>query len=455
MYVYLEEFNSTTLPDGWQKYTGPVDSVLTGTEQLQPSTSGWQLVDATSAIDAIHFKGNIYGGSWKYWVVSPAILVDAEAGSTVALRFDAAYNKWNNLTTDPELGPDDRFAVLVSTDGGQTWTKLSEWNNAGTGDYVLNDVPKEGQTMLVNLSEYVGQSVRIAFYGESTESNADNDFHFGNIAITYTAGKTYSAEICDGDDYVGTEPGNTFSIASDKYHVGENVFSKYVFAPKGSGMQDSILTLRLTVHATHTYEDSVSLCEGEAFADSVHGAYFNFTAQMGMTDRVAFVQNQYGCEDVVKLKVTVNPKQTVHIYDSIAQGDNYQWHGRVYMSATVAQFDTVSAVTGCDSTVYLHLSVYQKPVDPEDQAVENIYAQSLIIAPNPVKAGEPIRILNSFAAEALKEARIEIISATGALVYTQHGAEKPLILPGIPVSGLYTVRIIVGDEIFISSLLVH
>lgn len=454
-YIYEEEFTSTTLPDGWQRYSGLVDDVLAGTEQLQPSTSGWQLVDATAAIDAIHFKGNIYGGSWKYWVVSPAISIDVPTDTIVALRFDAAYNKWNDLTTDPSVGDDDRFAVLVSTDDGQTWHKLSEWNNAGTGDHVLSEVPKEGQSQMVSLSPYIGQTVRIAFYGESTASNADNDFHFGNIAITYATGKTFAAEICDGDDYVGTEPGNSFSIASDEYHIGENVYDKYILAPKGSGLPDSILTLRLTVHATHTYEDSVLLCEGEAFADSVHGAYFSFTAQMGMTDRVAFVQNQYGCEDIVKLLVKVNPKQTVHIYDSIAQGDNYQWHGRVYMSATVAQFDTVSAVTGCDSTVYLHLSVYQKPEDPEDQAVENIYAQSLIIAPNPVKAGEPIHILNSFSSEMLAEARIEIFSAAGALVYTQHGAEKPLILPGIPVSGLYTVRIIVGDEIFISSLLVH
>lgn len=451
--IYEEEFTSTTLPEGWQRYTGLVDNVLAGTEQLQPSTSGWQLVDATPAIDAIHFKGNIWGASWKYWVVSPAITINAPADTIVALRFDAAYNKYNDLTTDPTIGDDDRFAVLVSTDNGQTWRKLSEWNNAGTGDHVLSEVPKEGQSQMISLTPYIGKSIRIAFYGESTASNADNDFHFGNIAITYAVGKTFTAEICDGSDYVGTEPGNTFSVTADEYRVGKNVYDKYIFAPKGSGLQDSILALHLTVHGIQTYEDSVTLCEGEAYADSVRGAYFNFTAQVGMSDRVAFVQNQYGCEDVVKLKVTVNPKQEEHIYDSIAQGDNYVWHGKTYMSATVDRFDTVSVVTGCDSTVYLHLSVYIKP-DPQE-AVEHIYAQSLIIAPNPVKAGEPIRILNSFSEANLAEVKVEIFSASGALVYTQKGVEKPFILPGIPTSGLYTVRVIAGDEIFISSLLVH
>jgi hypothetical protein len=174
-----------------------------------------------------------------------------------------------------------------------------------------------------------------------------------------------------------------------------------------------------------------------------------------MQDQVRFVESEFGCENVVKLKIMVNPKLVEHIHDSVAQGDEYIWHGQGYISATTAQFDTVSLVTGCDSTVYLHLTVYQKEDTVPHEDIPGVYAQSLIIAPNPVHVGEPIRILNAFVAEQLAEARIEIISSTGALVYVQHGAEAPLSLPGIPVSGVYTVRIIVGKEIYISSLLIH
>ena len=140
----------------------------------------------------------------------------------------------------------------------------------------------------------------------------------------------------------------------------------------------------------------------------------------------------------------------VEISDSVRMGDAYHWNGQDYYLAGNYQFKTQSVITGCDSTTVLHLSVYQ-----EEQAIHSVTSQSLLIAPNPVKKGEPIHVLTACTAAELREAKVEIISAAGSLFYTQQGAEDPFVLPGIPVSGVYIVRVIVGDEIFISSLLVH
>ena len=41
----------------------------------------------------------------------------------------------------------------------------------------------EGEQVSIDLSAYVGQSVCIAFYGESTTSNADNNLHIDNVLI--------------------------------------------------------------------------------------------------------------------------------------------------------------------------------------------------------------------------------------------------------------------------------
>ena len=442
---YEAEFESTTLPGDWSRYTGLLNDVLAGTAQLASTTSGWSLVSGTTAVNENHFKGNIFS-TWAYWVVSPLVSLAAPAGSAVQLHFDAAYNKWNDVTTDPALGKDDRFVVLVSTNNGASWTKLSEWNNSGSGDYVLNNVPKEGKTYFVDLSAYVGQSLRVAFYGESTESNADNDFHFGNIVINYNVTENFEATICNGNDY----DGNGFHVTDADYHIGSNVFEWYVPAANGSGLPDSLSTLNLTVVTSQAYEDSVTICEGEHFSDTIHGVLFDFDAIVGMQDRVQFVQNQFGCEDVVKLMITVLPKVETHIQDSVAQGDEYEWHGVKYISTTTATFDTISLVTGCDSTVYLHLTVYQK-----EQAIPGVHAQSLLIAPNPVKVGEPIRVLTPFVADELAGAKVEIVSATGVLIYEQEGANDPFVLPGIPVSGVYIVRIVIGNDIYISSLMVN
>ena len=446
---YDAEFTSTTMPDDWSRYSGKVDDVLAGTAQLTASTYGWSLVASNTAINDYHFKGNIYGTSFAYWVVSPLVSLAAPEDKAVMLHFDAAYNKYNNTDTDPTVGEDDRFVVLVSTNNGASWQIVKEWNNDGTGDYVLNEVPKEGKTYHVVLNDYIGQTVRVAFYGESTASNADNDFHFGRISMNYSIEEVYQSVICDGNDYVGADEGNTFYITPDEYHVGDNVYTKYV--PAVNNQADSLFTLNLTVMGTETFEDSVVLCEGEHFSQIINGGNFDFEAYVGMPDQVRFVTSEFGCRDIVRLKITVTPSIEAHVYDSVARGDTYMWHGKGYISATTATFDTISLVTGCDSTVVLHLSVYDAP----EEAIHSVYAQSLLIAPNPVKAGEPIRVLTAFAAEELAEARIEIVSSTGALVYVQQGADAPCTLPGIPVSGMYVVRITIWDKIYIASLLVH
>lgn len=445
---YEAEFESTSMPEEWSLYSGMMNAVIAGTSQLTAASSGWTVVSGTNAISANHLKMNIYGNR-NYWVVSPLVSLDAPAGSDVQLRFDAAYNKWNELDTDPTVGADDRFAVLVSADNGDTWSKLAEWNNAGTGNYVLSQIPKEGKTYFVDLKDYVGQSVKVAFYGESTVDNADNDLHVGNIVINRSVEEAYSDTICAGSDYDGSEHGNAFVVTSDEYKEGLNTFEKYIAAENGSNMPDSLLTLKLTVMPINHYEDSTVICEGEHYSQMHFGKLIEFDATLGMGDVIRYTTSEYGCDEVITIHVTVLPKVEEHIYDSVAQGDSYEWHGESYISAGVYEYVTKSLVTGCDSTVYLHLSVYQK-----EEAIPSVQAQSLLIAPNPVKAGEPIQVLTSFTADELANAHIEIVSATSALVYVQHGADEPFILPGLPISGVYVVRIRIDDAIYISSLLV-
>ena len=390
----------------------------------------------------------------------------------------ASHAGTQSLYFKSNSGSDDGYMVLpdlaVSANALQVsfWYKHESTSNSGDLEFgYMTDIADEatfvslhtcekstawGQVILDKVlipSELIG-SIRFAFRYGNVQSSTWYYAAVDDIRISEMVTASYTGEVCEGNDYIGADHGNTFYVEADSCHLGANTFTKFVEAADGSGKPDSLLTLNLTVSAINHYADSVTVCEGEHFSQMYHGKLFEFDATLNLPTQVKFIENANGCEDVAELFVTVLPKVEEHVYDTITEGETYEWHGENYISTTTATFVTSSVVTGCDSTVYLHLTVNPKPVDP-DQAVENIYAQSLIIAPNPVKAGEPIRILNSFAAEALKEARIEIISAAGALVYTQHGAEKPLILPGIPVSGLYTVRIIVGDEIFISSLLVH
>ena len=177
----VEEGFGTSLPTGWETKVGLLSSVMGGTALT--TGSQWYFGTSNGVFD-YHARINIYGsGSSERhgWLITPEFELPAGA----ALNFDMALTAYNGTVATPGMtGTDDRFIVLISTDNEATWAILREWNNSGS-TYVYNDIAHTatGENVSIDLSSYAGQSVRIAFYGESTESNADNNLHIDNVAI--------------------------------------------------------------------------------------------------------------------------------------------------------------------------------------------------------------------------------------------------------------------------------
>lgn len=171
-----EEFGATSIPEGWTMYTG----LLVGnTAELVGATYGWGFGSGNGVFDN-HARVNIYG-NYQRWLVTPAITISNNA----VLNFDMALTAFSgNLSAPQTDGTDDKFIVLISTDNKSTWTTLREWNNSGSA-YVYNEIANSatGENVNIDLSSYAGQSAYIAFYGESTGSNADNNLHIDNVAI--------------------------------------------------------------------------------------------------------------------------------------------------------------------------------------------------------------------------------------------------------------------------------
>ena len=181
---YGEDFNTgNTIPNCWEKYTGLVSDAFAGIAPT-PTSSGWNF-NKTNVFGQYHPKVNIYGTNCKYWLVSPAI--DLSGLGNPALTFDLALTKYNSDVpiADPTSQADDRFLVLISTDDGASWSAENtiEWNNNGTGDHVYNLISNTGEEIVIPLAQYAGQTIRIAFYGESTVSGGDNDLHIDNVAV--------------------------------------------------------------------------------------------------------------------------------------------------------------------------------------------------------------------------------------------------------------------------------
>ena len=175
-----EEFNTTSVPTNWTRWSGQFDETA-GTATLSTG-SGWSFGTGNGVFDN-HAKANIFSTGCYKWLVTPAI----ELSNGATLSFDVALTKYSGTLqpVDPESQQDDKFIVLISIDEEMgSWTVLRKWDNAGS-TYVYNNIAcsATGEHINIDLTSYVGQTVFIAFYGESTASGGDNNLHIDNVAI--------------------------------------------------------------------------------------------------------------------------------------------------------------------------------------------------------------------------------------------------------------------------------
>lgn len=176
-FPFAEDFSASVNDNPcWAGASKLASEVFAG-QPLTLTTPGWTYASAVrDGIPAGHYYKNVYGVSCYSWMITPEI--DLDSVTSPVLTFDAVLTKWN--AAQPAQGDitDDKFLVIVSTDGGQTWDST----NAFSVD--LNTlIDTVYHSVSVNLSAFVGNTVRIAFYAESTVAGGDNDLHIDNISL--------------------------------------------------------------------------------------------------------------------------------------------------------------------------------------------------------------------------------------------------------------------------------
>ena len=209
----IEETFGTSLPSGWENKTGLLSAVMGGTALA--SGSQWSFGTSNGVFDN-HARINIYGNGYsehKGWLITPTFTLPAGA----TMSFDLALTAYSGTLDAPATnGTDDRFVVLVYSD--DAWHILREWNNSGS-PYVYNDIPNTaaGETVDdIDISDYVGKNVKFAFYGESTENNADNNLHIDNVTIgtSVPAGSWLTIEDVDANSITltGLDAGTKYDV---------------------------------------------------------------------------------------------------------------------------------------------------------------------------------------------------------------------------------------------------
>ncbi len=289
---------ATYPPTDWTEGTGllAAPSTITGT------SSTWQADGFANSGTTGAARINIYGTSAKEWLFTPPIQL-GDGTTDYQLEFDVAFTDYANSNPPESVGDDDKFAVVISTDGGTTWTSanaLQQWTNSSTP--TLASISNTGTHVTISLASYSGL-VKIGFYGESTTTNADNDLSIDNFEIRE----------------IPTSPVFDISPASKD------------FGDIGTGQQSTAQTFTIsnTGVGSLTIDPAPSLVGTNASEFSISDANVypkTLTGGQSCTLNVTFSPNSTGSKSAT-LRVVDNLSKTTHDIPLTGNGVNYNSGG--------------------------------------------------------------------------------------------------------------------------------
>ena len=161
---YIENFETVTFsdpPECWDEADS--GDATTGPTDLGAGswTSDGFLNNGTSGA----YKINLFAASKSDWILSP--LFDL-TGGPFQVEFDFAITNWNSSTVAGTLGSDDTVQLLITNDGGATWTPLLTYDNTSV-------ISISGAHPVIDLTAYSGQSVQFGILAsEGTENDPED-----------------------------------------------------------------------------------------------------------------------------------------------------------------------------------------------------------------------------------------------------------------------------------------
>ena len=362
------EFLTTTLPTDWSRLSGLMSAAVDGTNPTS-STSGWSLIAADTVIDATHFRANIYGTSFKSWVVTPTIdATTINPGEGLLLRVDLGLTAYSaNSASNRNNGVDDKFIIIVQEmTESPIWTmdNATVWSNQEGADYVYNEIPEHGTTYYIDMSKYAGKNIRVAFYGESTVSNADNYFHFGNISLDRAMVDRYTENACQGAviDNHGFDEASTDSVGTFHFEA---------YAPATEMMLQQFVTMDLNVYETLNNEVIVDTAYvGDHYVDR----FYDFYVQEGDEEAYGFEEvNIHGCDSVWLVTFyNILTAETIRENHELADGETYIWH-EMSITEPGLYYDTVRSEMG-GVKAYYELTVTAAAPAPQGKTFELVTA---------------------------------------------------------------------------------
>lgn len=268
------------------------------------------------------------------------------------MSFDLAFALLNGKSNNRgESGLPD-FCIVASIDDGKTFSKVGESINLAQYDSVF-------RTVYVDLSDYAGKNVKLGFY--HTMSNGGESYisypsiRIADIRLNCAQTISISDDVCQGHNYVG----NGFVIPQKSLPTPNmsKTFSRLALSTTSDC--DSVIELTLTTLPSVVDTVYQTICEGESY--SFGGQELTQSTPEGKFATYTY-PSSIGCDSTVYLQLTVNPRKRTQLPDvTIKHGESYSDADGHFVGITEQGIyrDTLVSAQGCDSIVELRLFVTQ------------------------------------------------------------------------------------------------
>ena len=356
---FYEQFEEENIaPTHWKRSNRPSEEeIFDNSAKFQyvgdNITGGWARNDAFASQCAG------FSTTCDYWLFTPAIDLGEKTG--LKLTFKLALTAQDSPLAPVTLGDEDkRFLVIISDDAGKTWKRENAtiWNNIGTGDYVFDKIPNTPQLVEIDMQEYEGKVVMIAFYMGSDKTSMKADLHIDDIRINNLEKVILTDDICETNSY--NRYG--FSRHYDELSLGVHEMTRFALAADES-KPDTIYDLTLSVNSLNRTYLTDSVCQGDVYDE------YGFSTDMGGIQKQKFAFGDGRCDSVVYLDLKVIPVPTSVTTVTICQGQKYQWNGRE-LERSGEYTDTLQATScDCDSVATLLLTVTDAEVTQIEETV--------------------------------------------------------------------------------------
>ena len=180
--VYLSE-DFSTQPTGWAGCSMSATDAFAGNSMSYDGYPSWTYQSTSyDGLPGGMYYVNLWSSGVYRWIITPSI--DLTGATNPELSFELALTQYSSSDAPTSLGSDDQFMVIVSTDDGATWSEMNatQWLTLG-GSYSLWDIPTTFQSYTINLSAYIGSTIKIAFYTQQATAGTDNNIHIDNILV--------------------------------------------------------------------------------------------------------------------------------------------------------------------------------------------------------------------------------------------------------------------------------